>query len=76
METCVKQYDAADASVDQAIRGYNISLKRYDTGKGTILEVNDSRLAAIEAKLTRDQAIYKYIVAKAAFDKIMGKAIE
>lgn len=76
METCVKQYDAAAASVDQAIRGYNISVKRYDTGKGTILEVNDSRLAAIQANLTRDQAVYKYLVAKAAFDKIMGNAVE
>ncbi len=76
METNVKKYDAANATVDQAIRGYEISKKRYDTGKGTILEVNDSRLAAIEARLNLDEAIYNYLVAKASLDKIIGSAIE
>ena len=42
MNTCVKRFDASQKGVEQAERGYMISQKRYDTGAGTLLEMNDS----------------------------------
>ena len=58
MNTCVKRFDASQKGVEQAERGYMISQKRYDTGAGTLLEMNDSELALTQAKLNFNQAIY------------------
>lgn len=69
MKTCVKRFDASQKGVEQAERGYLISLKRYDTGAGTLLEMNDSELALTQAKLNFNQAIYDYMVAKADLEK-------
>lgn len=69
MNTCVKRFYASQKGVEQAERGYMISQKRYDTGAGTLLEMNDSELALTQAKLNFNQAIYDYIVAKADLDK-------
>lgn len=72
MATCIKQYSAADQGVKQATKGYDISSKRYDTGAGTLLEVNDSRLSLTQAKMNRHQAIYNFLIAKASLDETMG----
>ena len=73
MNTCVKQFDAARKGVEQAERGYLISQKRYDTGAGTLLEMNDAELALTQARLNFNQAIFNYIVAKSDLEKIMGQ---
>ena len=72
MNTCVKRFDASQKGVEQAERGYMISQKRYDTGAGTLLEMNDSELALTQAKLNFNQAIYDYMVAKADLEKVLG----
>lgn len=73
MNTCVKRFDASQKGVEQAERGYMISQKRYDTGAGTLLEMNDSELALTQAKLNFNQAIYDYMVAKADLEKVLGQ---
>ena len=73
MNTCVKRCDASQKGVEQAERGYMISQKRYDTGAGTLLEMNDSELALTQAKLNFNQAIYDYMVAKADLEKVLGQ---
>ncbi|MDR0430915.1 MAG: TolC family protein [Tannerellaceae bacterium] len=73
MTTCVKRYDAAQKGVEQAQRGYMIAQKRYDTGAGTLLEMNDAELAMIQAKLNFNQAIYDYVTAKSDLEKTLGK---
>jgi outer membrane protein TolC len=73
MNTCVKRYNAAQKGVEQAERGYIIVQKRYDTGAGTLLEMNDAELAMTQAKLNFNQAIYDYIVAKSELERITGK---
>jgi outer membrane protein TolC len=73
MNTCVKRYNAAQKGVEQAERGYIIVQKRYDTGAGTLLEMNDAELAMTQAKLNFNQAIYDYIVAQSELEKITGK---
>lgn len=73
MNTCVKRFDASQKGVEQAERGYMISQKRYDTGAGTLLEMNDSELALTQARLNFNQAIYDYMVAKADLEKVLGQ---
>lgn len=73
MNTCVKRFDASQKGVKQARRGYMISQKRYETGAGTLLEMNDSELALTQAKLNFNQAIYDYMVAKADLEKVLGQ---
>ena len=73
MKTCVKQFDAAQKGVEQANRGYKIAQKRYDTGGGTLLEMNDVELALTQAKLNLNQSIYNYMVAKSDMEKVLGQ---
>ena len=72
MSTCVKRFDAASKGIDQAERGYRIAQKRYDTGAGTWLEMNDAELALTQARLNFNQAIYDYMVAKTDLEKTLG----
>ena len=72
MNTCIKKFDAAQKGVEQAERGYMISQKRYDTGAGTWLEMNDAELALTQARLNFNQSIYDYMVAKAELEKVLG----
>lgn len=73
MNTCIKKFDAAQKGVDQANRGYLISQKRYDTGAGTLLEMNDAELALTQSKLNFNQSIYDYMVAKSDLEKVLGQ---
>lgn len=73
MQTCTKQYAAAQSSIDEAERGYSIAVKRYETGKGTLLEINDSQLALTQARLNLNQSIYDYMTAKLSLEKVLGK---
>jgi outer membrane protein TolC len=73
MATCIKRYDAARQGVQQAERGRLISQKRYETGAGTLLELNDAELALTQARLNFNQAIYDYMVTYADLEKVLGK---
>lgn len=59
-------------AVFQAEKGRTIAEKRYEVGKGTILELNSSEVALTEAELTYNQSIYDYLVAKADLDLVLG----
>ena len=72
MQTNVKKFSAAAASVGQAKRGYDIAVKRYEVGRGTLVDVDNSQLALTQAELGRNSAIYNFLVAKIALDKIIG----
>lgn len=76
MSTCVKRFTAAQRGVSQAEKGYVIAQKRYETGAGTLLELNDSELALTQSKLNFNQAIYDYVVAKSELEKVLGKLNE
>ena len=72
MQSSVKKYHASAATVDQAQRGYDIAVKRYDVGRGTLVDIDNSQLALIQAELGRNQSIYNFLTAKVALDKILG----
>lgn len=59
-------------SVAQAEKGRLIATKRYDVGKGTILELNSSEVALTQSLLTYNQSIYDYLVAKSELNCLMG----
>lgn len=73
MDTSVKQFHSANATVDQAQRGYDISVKRYEVGSGTLVEVDNSQLALTQAELSRNQSVYNFLTSKVALDKVLGK---
>lgn len=72
MNTSVKRYTAAEATLGMAQKSYNISEKMYELGKATLVELNDAQLALTQAQLTMSQAIYQYMTNKAAIDELMG----
>ena len=72
MQTNVKKFAASAATVDQAQRGYDIAVKRYEVGRGTLVDVDNSQLALTQAELGRNSAIYNFLVAKISLDKILG----
>jgi len=71
----VKQIMATQSSVEQAKKGYEITLKRYETGLGTIVELNTAALAVTNAELQYKNAIYDYLAAKADLEKVLGYKI-
>ena len=60
-------------NVMQAEKAVQIAGKRYEVGKGTVLELNSSQLSLTQAQLTYNQSIYDYLVAKADLDQVLGK---
>ena len=70
---CVKNYTAANSTVEIAQKSYEISEKMYEVGKTTLVELNDAQLALQQAQLTQAQAIYEFMVAKASLDELLGK---
>ena len=60
-------------NVMQAEKAVLIAGKRYDVGKGTVLELNSSQVSLTQAQLTYNQSIYDYLIAKADLDKVLGK---
>lgn len=72
MSASTEQVVSNKEGIIEAEKGQLIAQKRYDVGKGTILEVNDSEVALTQARLTYNQSIYEYLVAKADLDKVLG----
>lgn len=60
-------------NVIQAKKAVEIAGKRYEVGKGTVLELNTSQVSLTQAQLAYNQSIYDYLVAKSDLDKLMGK---
>ena len=60
-------------NVMQAEKAVQIAGKRYEVGKGTVLELNSSQVSLTQAQLTYNQSIYDYLVAKADLDQVLGR---
>ena len=73
MVLCIKNYQAANATVEIAQKSYDISEKMYEVGKATLVELNDAQLALQQAQLTQAQAVYNFMVTKASLDELIGK---
>ena len=60
-------------AISQAERGYEIAKVRYQTGSGTILELNDSELSMTQANLNYQQSLYDFLTAQTNLEKVLGK---
>lgn len=60
-------------SVMQAQRAVDIAAKRYEVGRGTILELNQSETALTQAELVFHQSIYDFLTNKADLDYTLGR---
>ena len=72
MQTSVKKFHSSSATVGQAQRGYDIAVKRYEVGSGTLVDIDNSQLSLTQAELSRNQSIYNFLTAKVALDKVLG----
>ena len=73
MTASSEQVVSNEENVMQAEKAVQIAGKRYEVGKGTVLELNSSQVSLTQAQLTYNQSIYDYLVAKADLDQVLGK---
>lgn len=73
MTASAEQLESNKSAVELAEKGLEISQKRYDVGKGTILELTNSQVSLTNTKLTYNNSIYDYLVAKSDLNKVLGK---
>jgi outer membrane protein TolC len=78
----LRSRDAVDAihatteSIGLAERALGIARTRFEAGLGTHLEVTQANLELSDARLTRNQALYEYIVAVTGIKHAMGTLLE
>ena len=72
MTASAEQLQSNKAAVELAEKGLEISQKRYDVGKGTILELTNSQVSLTNTRLSYNNTIYDYLVAKSDLDKVLG----
>ncbi len=75
MYASTEQVSSNKENVSQAEKAVLIAGKRYEVGKGTVLELNSSQVSLTQAQLTYNQSIFDYLVSKADMDKVLGNDI-
>ena len=73
MASSMAQTASNAEAVKQAEKAVMIAGKRYEVGRGTILELNQSETAQTQAELTYVQSIYDYLKNKADLDYTLGR---
>lgn len=73
MTKSAEQLESNKTAVELAKKGLEISQKRYDVGKGTILELTSSQVSLTNVQLSYNNTIYDYLVAKSELNKVLGK---
>ena len=68
----IEQVNSLKTAKEQAEKGYQIAVKRYETGMGTIVDVNQASLGVTNTGLQYNNAIYDYVSAKSELEKVMG----
>ena len=72
MTASAKQLESNKTAVKLALKGVEISQKRYDVGKSTILELKNSQVTLTNTRLSYNNTIYDYLVAKTDLEKVLG----
>lgn len=72
MNVAKNQAKAAQKNEELAQRGYDIALKRYETGMGTMLEVQNASNQLMQAQLSYNQSVASYLNAEADLEKLLG----
>lgn len=66
------QLESDAMAVKQAEKGYEIAKSRYNSGAGTLLELNDAQMALTNSQLNINQTIYSFIKAESEYHKLVG----
>ena len=72
MTKSAEQLESNKTAVELAKKGLEISQKRYDVGRGTILELTNSQVSLTNVQLSYNNTIYDYLVAKSELNTILG----
>ncbi len=72
LDTHMRKFNSATEAVRSAEKGYSIAAVMYESGAGTLIQLNDADVALIQARLNYNQAIFDYVSAKADLDKMQG----
>ena len=72
LEEARKRVTSQNRTVELAEKSYKIAKTRYNTGSGTQLELNDSDLSLMRARLNRIQAVYDYSMAKTDLEELIS----
>ena len=73
MASTIAQVESNKEAIVKADKAVLISSKRYEVGRGTILELNQSETALTQAELTYNQSIYDYLTNQADLDYTLGR---
>lgn len=69
----ISKIESDREAVRQANKAVAISSKRYEVGRGTILELNQSETALVQTELAYSQSIYDFLQNKADLDYTLGR---
>lgn len=69
----ISKIESDREAVRQANKAVAISSKRYEVGRGTILELNQSETALVQTELAYNQSIYDFLQNKADLDYTLGR---
>lgn len=72
MTASAEQLESNKTAVTAARKELLITEKRYEVGRGTILELNSAQVALTQSMLTYTNSIYDFLVAKANLDFVCG----
>lgn len=73
MASTIAQAESNREAIRQATKAVDITGKRYEVGRGTILELNQTETALTQAELTYNQSIYNFLTNKADLDYTLGR---
>ena len=73
MISTISKVSSNKEAVNLADKARKIAEKRYDVGKSTILELNQSELDFTQAQLAYYQSVYSYLTNKADLDYTLGR---
>jgi outer membrane protein len=72
MSIAQEKAEHAARNVDLAKRGYDIARVRYNSGQGTLLEINNSDVALTRARFNLLQAKHEFLLEKIRYDRLLG----
>ena len=72
MDTAMKTYEAAKDALESAEKAYDIAAKSYEVGRSTLTDLNNTELVLTQTRLQAVQAVYNFVIAKAALEQTLG----
>lgn len=72
IKASLERVESAKQAIVQSEKGRQIAETRYNSGTGTIIELNSSELSVIESKLSYSQSIFDCLSSMADLNKVVG----